>query len=369
MSFLHSRNGRILLGAAATAVIIYLFLLPTFEGTKDSRLFTITLMLTSIGLSINWNLTGGFTGYVDFGHAVWFGIGAYVTAILMSRQSDLIPQEWPLVPSLLIGAFAAGLVANLVGRLTLRLSGAYFSIAMLGFFVFMRELVRISRPLTNGGTGLTLPPARNVPLWFYVELILVLVLLAFSWWLRRTQFGASLLAIREDETGAETRGINTTRNKVWVFTFSAFSTGLFGSMWAYQNTALEPDTAFVEVRTIDAIMGTMLGGIGTVIGPVVGMGLLFWLREVVWANFLDYHLIVQAFILGFIVLYLPRGVVGLFTNRGVSIIDLLTRNRDPERGRTSAFDGMETALDDSGELRADSLDDQPDEPVTEVVKP
>jgi branched-chain amino acid transport system permease protein len=369
MSISKSRYGRLALGVAAVALIVYLFLLPTFEGTKDSRLFTLTLMLTSIGVAINWNLTGGFTGYVDFGHAVWFGIGAYVTAILMSRQSDLVPQEWPLVPALVIGAAVSALIANLVGRLTLRLSGAYFSIAMLGFFVFMREVVRILRPLTNGGTGLTLPPARNVPLWFYVELILVLLLVGFSWWLRRTQFGASLLAIREDETGAETRGINTTRNKVWVFTFSAFSTGLFGSMWAYQNTALEPDTAFVEVRTIDAIMGTMLGGIGTVIGPVVGMGLLFWLREVVWANFLDYHLLVQAFLLGFIVLYLPRGVVGLFTNRGISINDLFTRNKDPERSRTSAFDGMESALDDSGELRSETLEAQPGESVTEVVNP
>jgi len=351
MKLTQSKPVRIAGGLIATAIIIYLLVLPQLDHTTNAELFTFTLMFTSIALCINWNLTGGFTGYVDFGHAVWFGTGAYVTAILMSRQSSLVPQEWPLVPSLIIGALAAGLLANLVGRLTLRLSGAYFSIAMLGFFVFMREVVRVSTPLTNGGTGLTLPPERNVPLWFYVQLIIVLALILFTWWLRRTRFGASLVAIREDETGAEMRGIDTTRNKVWVFTFSAFSTGLFGSMWAYQNTALEPDTAYVEVRTIDAVMGTMLGGLGTVLGPVLGMAVLFWLREVVWENFLDYHLIIQGLVLGFIVLYLPKGLMGLFGADAFSIRRLFGGGRDDEDGRSSTFDGMETALDEEGNLR------------------
>lgn len=310
-------------------------------GTEDSRLFTFTLMFTSVAVAINWNLTGGFTGYIDFGHAVWFGIGAYGTAILMSLQSDLIPQEWPLIPSVLVGALLSAIVASLLGRVTMRLSGPYFSIAMLGFFVFMREVVRVSRPLTNGGIGLTLPPSINRPLWYYVELVLVLLLLGFSWWLRRTRFGASLIAIREDEVGAEMRGINTTRNKVAIFTFSAFSTGLFGGMWAYQNTFVDPDIAFVEVRTIDAIMGTMLGGLGTVTGPVLGMGALFWLREVIWANFLDYHLIIQGLLLGAIVLYLPRGLMGL--SHPASPLMLWLRKDK----HASVFDGVD---DGSSEL-------------------
>lgn len=295
--------------------VVGLVALPLLPGTEDSTLFTLTLMFTSIALCINWNLTGGLTGYIDFGHAVWFGIGAYLTAILMSAQSDLVGAEWPLVPAVAVGAVGAGLIANLVGRVTMRLSGPYFSIAMVGFFVFMREVVRVSRPLTNGGTGLTLPPSIDRPLWFYVELVLVVALFSFSVWLRRTRFGSSLVAIREDETGAEMRGIDTTRHKVAVFTFSAASTGLFGGLWAFQNTFVDPDIAFVEVRTIDAVMGTMLGGLGTMLGPVLGMTVLYWLREVVWANFLDYHLIVQGVVLAGIVLYLPQGLIGLVDRR------------------------------------------------------
>lgn len=343
---------RVALTVIAIATICYLFALPLLPGTEDARLFTLTLMFTSVAVAINWNLTGGFTGYIDFGHAVWFGIGAYSTAILMSLQSDLIPQQWPLVPSIVIGALLSALIANGLGRMTMRLSGPYFSIAMLGFFVFMREVVRVSRPLTNGGIGLTLPPSINRPLWFYVELVLVLALIGLSWWLRRTGFGASLIAIREDEIGAEMRGINTTRNKVAIFTFSAFSTGLFGGMWAYQNTFVDPDIAFVEVRTLDAIMGTMLGGLGTVAGPVLGMGVLFWLREVVWANFLDVHLIIQGLLLGAIVLYLPRGLIGLFDPAS----PLMLRIRNSRQG--SVFDDVATDSNDISQLHASAEEDQ-----------
>jgi len=298
---------------AGGAIVIYLLLLPVVSEVDDAELFTYTLMFTSVGIAISWNLTGGFTGYVDFGHAVWFGIGAYGTAVMMSAQSEWFPQEWPLIPSLLVGSLLSGLTANLIGRLTMRLSGAYFSIAMLGFFVFMREVVRVAGPVTNRGVGLTIEPQIDRPLWYYIELSFVLTLIVLSWWLRRTLFGATLIAIREDEVGAEMRGINTTRNKVTVFTCSGFITGLLGGMWAYQNTFVEPDIAFWELRTVEAIMGTMLGGIGTVMGPILGSSFLFWLRELLWSTpaLLDTHLLVQGFLLALVVLYLPKGLVGL----------------------------------------------------------
>ena len=139
------------------------------------------------------------------------------------------------------------------------------------------------------------------------------------------------------------RGIDTTRNKVWVFTFSAFSTGLFGGIWAYQNTFVDPDIAFSETRTIDAVMGTMLGGLGTVAGPVLGMATLYWLRDVLWSNFLDYHLIMQGLLLGFIVLYLPKGVIGLFKS------DSAFMHRIRRGGTTSTFDGMNSVVDESSD--------------------
>ena len=304
--------------AVAAALLAWLVVLPLL-GAGDSTLFTMTLMFTSVAVATNWNLTGGFTGYVDFGHAVWFGVGAYVTAIMMSLQANALGIGWPPVPAIVLGALVAGLLAALIGRATMRLRGPYFSIAMLGTFVAVREIVRTWGGLTGGGVGLTLPPYLNRALFYYLELVLVVGLVALVWWLRRTRFGAALVAIREDELGAEMRGIATTRLKVATFSFAGASTGLFGGLWAYQNTFVDPDIAFTEVRTIDAIMGTLLGGLGTVAGPVVGSVALYWLREVLWANLLDYHLVAQGVLLILIVLFLPRGIAGLFDRRGWSV--------------------------------------------------
>jgi branched-chain amino acid transport system permease protein len=207
----------------------------------------------------------------------------------------------------------------------MRLKGPYFSIAMLGTFLAVREIVRVSAPLTGGGVGLTLPPYLNRPLFYYIELLLVVALIAFSWWLRRTRFGSTLVAIREDEVGAQMRGINATRAKVLIFSFSGMSTGLFGSLFAYQFTFVDPDVAFVELRTVDAVMGTMLGGIGTVVGPIIGAVTLYWLKEILWANFLDFHLIVQGVLLVIIVLYVPKGLAGIFDPRVMSITSLWTK--------------------------------------------
>ena len=319
--------GRRLVRAAGLAALGWLVVLPMLGATTDSTLFTLTLMLTSVGVAINWNLTGGFTGYVDFGHAVWFGIGAYVTAIMMSLQANGLGIGWPPIPAVVLGALVAGALAGIIGRATMRLRGPYFSIAMLGTFVAIREIVRVWGGLTGGGVGLTLPPYLNRTLFYYVELVLVGALVATTWWLRRTRFGAALVAIREDELGAQMRGIATTRLKVAVFSFAGASTGLFGGLWAYQNTFVDPDIAFTEARTIDAIMGTLLGGLGTVAGPVLGSVALYWLREVLWANLLDYHLIAQGVVLIVIVLFVPRGIAGFFDRQGASLRRLWPRGR------------------------------------------
>ena len=339
--------GRAAVRAVAAALAAWLVVLPML-GASDSTLFTMTLMFTSVAVATNWNLTGGFTGYVDFGHAVWFGVGAYVTAIMMSLQANALGIGWPPVPAIVLGALVAGLLAALIGRATMRLRGPYFSIAMLGTFVAVREIVRTWGGLTGGGVGLTLPPYLNRALFYYLELVLVVGLVALVWWLRRTRFGAALVAIREDELGAEMRGIATTRLKVATFCFAGASTGLFGGLWAYQNTFVDPDIAFTEVRTIDAIMGTLLGGLGTVAGPVVGSVALYWLREVLWANLLDYHLVAQGVLLILIVLFLPRGIAGLFDRRGWSVRRLWRSDiADAEAPTGSTADSNPTADSDS----------------------
>jgi branched-chain amino acid transport system permease protein len=304
--------------AAIVVVVAVLAVLPQLDDVapglaNNSRLFTMTQMFMALTIASSWNLTGGFTGYVDFGHAVFFGIGAYGTGIVMTKL------DWPFIPALLAGAAAAALFAVFIGAATLRLKGPYFSIAMLGTFVAMREIVRVWRPLTGGGSGLNMPLILNRPLFYYVTLAVLVAFVAVVWWIRRSQFGASLVAIREDEIGAEMRGINTTVTKSTIFTIAAFVTGIVGGLWARQNSYLSAGIVFVETRTVDAVMMALLGGLGTVAGPVIGGALLFWLRDIVWASFLDYHLIVQGGLLILIVLYVPEGILGRLSRQSGAV--------------------------------------------------
>lgn len=325
---------RLLFSLLLGVVLIYLLIFPNLPGTSNAQILGFTQMFMLIILASNWNLIGGFTGYVDFGHAVFFGLGAYAVGIFMAQPwfkdfSALLvrpfsaavaenPRElavWTFLLALPFAGLVAFLFSQLIGRPTLRLRGPYFSIAMLGTFVAMREVIRVSKPLTGGGEGLNLTPYLNRPLFYYGLLGLMILVIALMWWIRRSEFGASLVAIREDEVGAEMRGINTTAHKLIAFGISAFLTGLIGGIWAFQNTYIDPDIVFIERRTIDMVMMSMLGGLGTVAGPVIGAAIIYWLRDVVWANLGDFHLMAQGVLLIILVLFVPNGIVGLLGDK------------------------------------------------------
>ncbi|MEM7800051.1 MAG: branched-chain amino acid ABC transporter permease [Chloroflexota bacterium] len=314
---------------------------PERKLVTNSTLFQLTQMFMLITLASNWNLTGGFTGYIDFGHAVFFGIGAYGTGILMREMGIQNLNDGIAIAIIPIfgGAVVAALFALGIGSATLRLKGPYFSIAMLGTFYAMREIIRVSRPLTGGGQGLMLPPYLNRELFYYVTLILAVFVIVMIWWIRRSEFGSSLVAIREDEIGAEMRGINTTLHKITAFMIAAFFGGIVGGLWAIQNTFIDPDIVFFESRTVDLVMMTMLGGLGTVAGPVVGVTTLYWMREVIWANFLDWHLAVQGLLLIVIVLFVPEGIMGVIGNPSATSLGRLWK-------RTVSGDEIQDAYDD-----------------------
>jgi branched-chain amino acid transport system permease protein len=239
---------------------------------------------------------------------------------------------------MVVGGLVASAFAFMIGAATLRLKGPYFSIAMLGTLVAVREIYRVFRNISGGGLGLNLPIILNRPLFYYLSLILMISVVALIAWLRKTEFGSTLVAIREDEVGAEMRGINTTLHKVSAFCIAAFMTGMVGGMWAYQNTYIDVDIAFNQNRTIDMVMMTMLGGIGTVAGPVVGSVVLYWLRDVVWSNFLLWHQIFEGLLLIMLVLFVPDGIMGIFNlDKSGTNMNRIVRNwiKKPKKEPTS----------------------------------
>ena len=284
-------------------------------GVNSLQLLGATQVFLWVTLASNWNLIGGMTGYIDFGHAVFFGIGAYVMGILVTDAPLAFAPKLSFWQALPWAGLTAVLFALLIGWATLRLKGPYFSIAMLGTFAATREVVRILRPLTGGGAGLDLPPVLDRVGDYYFMLALMAIVVSLIWFIRRSEFGLSLLAIREDEIGAEMRGINTTAHKLLAFATAALFTGIVGAFWAWQNTYIDPDVTFFANRNLNMVMMSMLGGLGTVWGPPLGAIVLYFLQDLVWSNLLDFHLLVLGILLILLVLFMPTGILGSLENR------------------------------------------------------
>ena len=294
-------------------------------GASGIELFTATQIFLWITLASNWNLIGGMTGYLDFGHGVFFGIGAYTMGILVTNTSLAFAPNLSFWQALPWTGVISVIFALLIGWATLRLKGPYFSIAMLSTFAATRELIRILRPITGGGSGLDLPPVLNRVGDYYFMLVLMAIVVSLIGWIRRSKLGLSLVAIREDEIGAEMRGINTTFHKLFAFAVAAFFTGICGAFWAWQNTYIDPDVVFLQNRNILMIMMCMLGGLGTVWGPVIGALILYLLQDFLWSNLADYHLLSLGILLILIILFIPYGILGTLKNNKISLLDLLSR--------------------------------------------
>ena len=289
--------------ALAVASVIGLLVVP-YLGVNDDVLLTMSTIFMWIILSSSWNFISGFTGYLDFGHGVFFGVGGYVTAILVVKVG------LPFGPTVPLAALFSAALALTIGYPLLRLRGVYFSIAMLGLFLATRELALIAKPLTGGAQGLILPPEVDRLFFYFLFLAGAVVVVALAWWIRRSQFGLSLLAIKDDERGAEARGVNTTALKLTVFGLSAAITGAVGGCWAYELTFIDPGIMFRESFLINVAIMVTLGGLGTVWGPVVGSIVFLLLRDTLWANQGDSFLVVFGAFLIVLVFFMPEGIVG-----------------------------------------------------------
>jgi branched-chain amino acid transport system permease protein len=273
------------------------------------RSFALFTMMYVV-LALSWNIISGFTGYTSFGHVAFYGIGAYACAILVADYG------WHWVPTLLVGAFVAGVVAVAIGYPVLRLKGPYFAIAMLGAAEGTRVVATVWDSLTHGGLGISFPSTENSMSTYYAMLVLMLITLAVAYYVGHSRFGIRLNAIREDEVAAEALGINVTRYKLVAFVLSAIFPAAAGGIQAYKVLYIEPQAVFFVQITIAMALMSMLGGKGTVIGPVVGAVLLYSAQELTWVNFPTAHLIAYGVFIIIVARFMPRGLMGFAIDRG-----------------------------------------------------
>jgi branched-chain amino acid transport system permease protein len=273
---------------------------------RSFALFTIMYVV----LALSWNIISGFTGYTSFGHVAFYGIGAYACAILVADYG------WHWVPTLFVGALVAGAVAVAIGYPVLRLKGSYFAIAMLGAAEGTRVVATVWDSLTHGGVGISFPSAENSMSTYYAMLVLMLITVAVAYLVGHSRFGIRLNTIREDEVAAEALGINVTWYKLVAFVLSAVFPAAAGGIQAYKVLYIEPASVFFVQITIAMALMSMLGGKGTVIGPVVGAVLLYTAQELTWVNFPTAHLIAYGVFIIIVARFMPRGLMGLAIDRG-----------------------------------------------------
>jgi branched-chain amino acid transport system permease protein len=299
----HLRNV-VLLAALGLALALVPYGVSLY--VKSFALFAMMYVV----LALSWNVISGFTGYTSFGHVAFYGIGAYACAILVADY------RWHWLATLGAGAVVAAVVAVAIGYPVLRLKGPYFAIAMLGAAEGTRVVATVWDSLTHGGLGISLPSAETSTETYYAMLVLMVVTIAVAYAVGHSRFGIRLNAIREDEGAAEALGIDATRYKLAAFTLSAVFPAVAGGIQAYKVLYIDPPSVFFVQITIAMALMSMLGGKGTVIGPLVGAVLLYTAQELTWVNFPTAHLIAYGLFIVLVARFMPRGLVGFAIDRG-----------------------------------------------------
>jgi branched-chain amino acid transport system permease protein len=304
---------------APAVLLLGILLYPLVFSSNFAVNFGILVLFFAL-IGQSWNIAGGFAGQLSFGHAAFFGIGAYCSTILQLR---LGVSPWLGLPaSVLAGALAGGLIALLSFRAGLK--GSYFALITLAFAEAFR-IVANSLAITGGGVGLLIPMQRSAANFqfpsrigfYYVIVALAVLSIAIALWLKRSRFGARLAAIRENEDAARALGIDALREKVKVMALSGGMCAAGGTFYAQYFLYIDPAVTFGVDKSVEMLLVSMIGGAGTVYGPLIGSFLLTLVGEVT-RNLTEAQglsLIIYGCLLVVIIGFLPNGLVDLFRTR------------------------------------------------------
>jgi branched-chain amino acid transport system permease protein len=296
-----------------------LFALVPYWGDDVGLRESFLLAAVYITLASNLNVMIGYTGYINFGNIVFFGLGGYVCVDLVTRW------HWPLVAAALMGGAAVSLLALVFGAGILRLRGAFFALATIGVNEAVRQFVANFEPW-GGATGIYLSFDAYEPLggpmaalWLvYFLLVGVMVLsLLLSYAIKTSKFGLGLLAIGENEDAAGVLGVRTPRLKALAYSASAFFPAVAGGLYFFKSGIIEPNGAFDLTLSIEAIVMIMLGGYGTVSGPLLGAFVYEELRGYLLTSptISQLQLVIAGALLLTMVLFAPGGLVGFVHQR------------------------------------------------------
>ena len=302
-----------------------------------SYLSQLSQLWLFVVLALAWDLLGGQTGYNSFGNIVFFGIGMYASAVMQvglvypvaaytaakGGGTEFVFTAEQIYYGLALGIPFGGLLAMLAaivfGALLLGMRGHYFAIATLGLAVAGGELAA-GWEYIGAGSGMVAPPLPDAidggRLFYYLSFALAMLTIAFLGWLYSTRFRLALNAIRDDEDKAEALGHFTVRNKMTAWAISAFFTGLAGAIYGNISRFIDPiDIAFSAEIGVSMILMAILGGKGTLWGPIIGAIVFFISKELFWTYLLGWQRVALGALIVIIVVFFPQGIIGWVKNR------------------------------------------------------
>lgn len=282
-------------------------------GVYDNHLLLFNFVIFLI-LAQGVNIIYGFTGYLPFGYVGFFGAGAYGFAIMVMHLQAPAP----------LAVLAAGVVGVLLGLLLtplLRLSGAYFAIANLAAALAVLHFVAnpALESITKGPYGVALNGTFNPTLAYTGAVIILALTLGFVVFLRNSSFGMALQAVREDAVSAAMAGVNVVKMRVIAWLVSALVAGLAGGVFAWYVSVFYPDNVFSSDFSIFAIVFALFGGVATIMGPIVGVIILYGIYNLIGFTTPQYFQLIYGVLIMALVLFLPAGLVSLATRRGWNV--------------------------------------------------
>lgn len=294
-------------------IFILLLLFPLLVGSDYYRhIFILTLMWVVIGSS--WNLLAGYTGQVSFGHAIFFGTGAYTAGLCVTKLG--ISAWW----GMLLGGPVALLIGLIIGWICFRLRGPYFALATIAIGEIFRLVATVWTGLTDGMQGiLIIQSFRSKIPYYFLALLLAAACIAAIYLVMRSKWGYYFIAIREDQDAAEAMGVSSFRYKSLSLMISSFFTGLAGAFYMNYMGFIDPEVVFsLHYISIMAILVGIIGGVGTLWGPPLGAFIMVWLQETFRSSFFglaprwvsEGHVLVFGLLVIFVIRYMANGIVG-----------------------------------------------------------
>ena len=298
--------------AISLVVLLVLAAIPLAASGYWVRITTNVFLY--IALAGAQNIIAGYAGYPALGNVVFFGLGAYTAGVGMTSGG------LPIAVALLAAGVLPALYAVLLGVPILRTRGHYFVMATIGVNEATRELIANLDTWTEGSRGITLPildlaPRANYALFYGLMFVVAAATIGTTAWISRSRLGYALRAIRANEEAAVAMGVNATRYKVVAWALSALFSGLAGGVYALWTTFIEPAGVFSVLIVVKFMVMLLLGGQGTVMGPVLGAVVVELASTLLWGGFPQLHLGLFGILVVLIVLFVPAGIMDLFARR------------------------------------------------------